>query len=432
MAPTRAARRSASALPSDVPAISRRAFAARCLALGAAAYLDRHTGAAQGALPPWSPGELDIHHIDTGRGSATFVLGPDGTTMLIDCGASNTDLDASAPHRPNASRRPGEWVARYALHHGRAARRDVLDYLIASHVHPDHVGDVPVGVAIGPGGFVPTGVSHVDQLMPVTTVIDRGYPDYGMLSLIDAPFARNYHAWLESRRAAARRVEAVDVGSDRQIRRRDPERFPQFSIRALAANGRVWTGTGAASRSLFPDLMMLDAADRPSENVCSIALRIAYGGFSYFTAGDLTADTRDGRLPWMDTETPVVRAAGRVEVAAANHHGYFDACGPEFTRNLDAQAYVIAAWHVTHPGSAQIERLIGAWPGERPRDVFATEMLPANRQINERWVSQMRSVRGHVIVRVASDTESYRIFVTDSTQELGPVTLACGPYRCRG
>lgn len=156
-----------------------------------------------------------------------------------------------------------------------------------------------------------------------------------------------------------------------------------------------------------------------------------YGRFSYFCGGDLTADTRDGRLPWMDVETQVVRAAGQVEVAVADHHGYFDACGPEFTKVLNAQAYVIPSWHITHPGSAQIERLIGAWPGEKPRDVFATEMLPANRLINARWVNQMRSVQGHIAIRVAAGGASYRIFVCDSTQENGPVTLVCGPYICR-
>jgi len=57
-----------------------------------------------------------------------------------------------------------------------------------------------------------------------------------------------------------------------------------------------------------------------------------------------------------------VEACGRVEVAAADHHAYFDACGPQFTKSLDAQAYVIPSWHVTHPAQAQLERLIGAWP----------------------------------------------------------------------
>ena len=384
-------------------------------------------------LPPWSPGELDIHHIDTGRGNATFLIGPDGTTLLIDCGASDDGPAVSAPCRPDASRQPGEWVARYALRQAQVAGRDTLDYLVVTHVHPDHVGDIPIGAAPRQDhSFIPTGVSQVDQFMPAAVILDRGYPDYGALPPPDAPFAVNYRAWLDVRRRSNRKLEAIHVGSDRQIRLRSAAQYPSFSVRAVAANGRVWTGEGENSRSLFPDVASFTPNSRPTENACSLALKLSYGRFSYFSGGDLNADTRDGRLPWMDVETAAVRAAGPVEVAVADHHGYFDACGVEFVNRLNAQVYVIPAWHVTHPGPAPMERLIGAWPGAKQHDVFTTEMLPANRLFNARWLSRMRATQGHVTVRVAAGGESYRVFVTDSAQENGGLTLACGPYQCRG
>ncbi len=37
-------------------------------------------------LPPWQEGYLDIHHISTGRGNASFILFPDGTSLVVDCG----------------------------------------------------------------------------------------------------------------------------------------------------------------------------------------------------------------------------------------------------------------------------------------------------------------------------------------------------------
>ena len=40
------------------------------------------------ALPPWREGYLDLHHINTGRGNATLVMMPDGTSLLIDAGAA--------------------------------------------------------------------------------------------------------------------------------------------------------------------------------------------------------------------------------------------------------------------------------------------------------------------------------------------------------
>ena len=33
-------------------------------------------------LTPWREGYLDIHQISTGRGNATFMILPDGTTMM--------------------------------------------------------------------------------------------------------------------------------------------------------------------------------------------------------------------------------------------------------------------------------------------------------------------------------------------------------------
>jgi hypothetical protein len=46
------------------------------------------SGQAPAALPPWTPGTLDIHHIATGQGNSTFFVLPDGTTMHVDAGAA--------------------------------------------------------------------------------------------------------------------------------------------------------------------------------------------------------------------------------------------------------------------------------------------------------------------------------------------------------
>ena len=57
---------------------------------------------------PWSGGHLDIHHISTGRGNATFFILPDGTSLLVDAGAAPDDTTPDATPRPDGSRRPGE------------------------------------------------------------------------------------------------------------------------------------------------------------------------------------------------------------------------------------------------------------------------------------------------------------------------------------
>jgi hypothetical protein len=368
------------------------------------------------------PGEMDIHHIDTGCGNSTLIVASDGTTVLIDAGASNGPTETSSQPRPNASRRPGEWQARYALRH---AGKPQLDYFIATHIHPDHIGEIGDRTPLDPSGsFRLTGVSDVDALMPIATVIDRAYPDYSAAPLPDAPYARNYIDYLKHRVANGRTVQSARVGSDNQILSTDPI----SKARILSANSTVWNGGNNQTTT-----SMRTPGDPAIENNFCVATRFTYGRFSYFAGGDLNFDTHDGRDPKLDVESPVTRAAGRTEVAAADHHGYFDACGPEFAHSLDAQTYIIQAWDVGHPGTAQIQRLLGAWSADKAtHDVFATDILPTNQLTNRRFVPLLKSTRGHVVVRVALSGGAYQIFVLDSSNEEANITAAFGPYICRG
>lgn len=383
------------------------------------------TFAGSGPLAARRDGEMDIHHIDTGRGNCTLIITPDGTSIMIDAGSSPA-AETSSDLRPNATMRPGQWQGRYAQRHVASGK---LDYFVATHIHPDHVGDLLPDCPQTPNGpYRLTGVADVDAVLPIDTVIDRAYPDFGDTHPPASGFADNYLAFLKHRVATGERVEAALIGSDQQI---PAQHASGFKIRFLAANGQVWTGKGEASTTQRPTLETLAPEDRPSENFYSLALRATYGRFSYFLGGDLNCDTHDGRLPWADMESPVARIAGRTEVAAADHHGYFDACGPEFVRALDAQAWVIPAWDISHPGSAQLQRMLGAWSGKATHDVFATSLLAANESANRRFTPLMKSHRGHVVVRVAPGGDSYKIYVLDSSVEDGNITAAFGPYHCR-
>lgn len=396
------------------------------LALGPAMWLAAPAKAQAEAatLPPWTPGMLDIHHIDTGVGNATFILAPDGTTILIDCGATRGGPPASTPLRPDDTRQAGEWVARYALRHARAAKRTTLDYIVATHVHPDHIGSPLEGDARAKEGYALTGLAQVDALMPADLVIDRGFPDYAPLPLIEAPFARNHLAWLNARIRRGQRVERANVGSVSQMA---PYRnAAAFTARFVGGNGRVWTGEGEQSRSLFPEPSKWTEEARPEENLMSIAMVLSYGKFRYFTGGDLTADTHDGAIPWLDVETPITRAAGKVDVASADHHGYFDATGKGMIEALDADAYVIQAWHATHPDPAPLQRMLNAWRGRKKRNVFVTRLDPASRAVNSRFLRDLKSTEGHVVIRVAPEGQ-YRIYVTDSRDEMDRISFVSGP-----
>ncbi len=419
---------------SHSPSANRRAVMKSMVSLTLASFVPAAYGVTAdpeigSPLAARQPGEMDIHHIDTGRGNCTLIVGPDGTSIMIDAGAGNGPKETSAEARPDASKRPGEWQAAYAQRWVPDGR---LDYFVATHLHADHIGDLsPSSPLAVNGAYHLTGVSDVDARLPIVTVIDRAYPDYGQMPPLAQPFADNYLAYLKDRMTHGRKVERVAVGSREQIRLRDASRFPEFEVRMLAASGRVWTGTGDEAESHVPDLSTIAVEERPGENIFSVAMRFRYGKFSYYTGGDLSCDTRDGRVPWMDVETPVVRAAGRTEVAAADHHGYFDACGPEFVNKLDAQAFIVQSWDVGHPGTAQMQRMLGAWTTKTSHDVFVTNLLPQNALINNRFAPKLKSRSGHVVIRVAKGGATYRIFVVDSTRDNGAVTAVIGPYTCR-
>lgn len=336
--------------------------------------------------------------------------------------------DVSAAMRPDASRRAGEWIARYVR---RQTRSGDLDYLLATHLHPDHVGDVGPDSPPAPGGaYRLTGIADVAQTLNVGSLIDRGFPAYDYPSVVKAPFADNYRAFVKARVAAGKNVEQFKVGSASQIAARGHAKGTlQFEVRNIAGNGKVWTGQGEHVVDRFPALAGLSAADLPTENGCSTALRIGYGKFSYFTGGDLTSYTEDGALPWRDVLGPASKAAGPVSVATADHHGMFDGLNADVVRSLRPRAWIVQAWHLAHPDMLQLERMFSTrlYPGAR--DVFATNLLQANFLTNARLAQKMASRDGHIVVRVPPGGTQFYIAVTDNRDESDTVKSVTPLYR---
>jgi hypothetical protein len=381
-------------------------------------------------LSPWKPGNLDIHHIATGRGDATFIMMPDGTSLLIDAGATSDPTDVSVATRPSDERRAGEWIGRYVLRHLKAANRSSLDYFLLTHIHPDHVGDVTENSPTSTlGAYKLTGVMDVAEIVPIDTVIDRGFPSYDYPTVWTAPFATNYFAFIKSRVSRGQRVERFKAGSDSQIRPHGSKpTSAKVDIRNLVVNGEVWTGEGEQTKKMFPPLDTLARSDYPNENVCSAGIRLRSGEFSYFAAGDLTSYTYDGDLPWMDVVTAAARACGPVDVAAAPHHGFFDSLSADAVRILRPQAWMINTWHVSHPDLRQLLRMLSdrLYPGHH--DVFATTVMPENLRANPWATSLMRSTEGHIVVRVAPNGSTFNIVVTDNTDEEDRVKFCTTPY----
>jgi beta-lactamase superfamily II metal-dependent hydrolase len=419
----------------------RRCFLLRLGALAAAAPLSRYAksngtltdepGIKGHPLSPWRRGYLDIHHIATGRGDSSLIVAPDGTTIMIDAGAMYAGSPFNLDLKPSSARRPGEWIARYARRRLGEIGADGLDYLIVTHLHPDHVGDVdPALPKAGDGDYLLTGVSDVAALLPIGLVLDRGAPNYEEVGIRSAPFAQNYIKFIQARQLSERRVERLRAGSRGQILPVGGAPTPSFEMRTLAVNGAVWTGRGEVSERLFPP--SLRPEDVPDENAYSAAFRLKYGGFSYFVAGDLTSNTLEGDLPWRDVESRAARASGPVDIAAAAHHGLFDSTSADVVRALRPRVWLIDAWHVSHPSIATLARLCSQrlYPG--PREVFTTGLAQANGLVNDRLTKRLSSAAGHVVVRVSPGGESFQVIITDNSDELDRVIDVFGPYASRG
>ena len=380
-------------------------------------------------LPPWSRGVLDIHQISTGRGNSAFLIFPDGTTMLVDAGAANDGAKmADTDPRPDALRTAGGWIVRY-IQRAMAPAAPHLDYALLTHFHPDHMG-APTAASLPSksGTFKLTGIAEVGEAIPIDTLIDRGYaylppPDDAML--------KNFHAFVTAYKDRMRE-ETIKVGrADQIVLRHDAKAFPNFEVRNVAGSGMVWGGTGDDARSMFPPLESIAAEDKPSENMCSIGLRIRYGKFDYFTGGDMPGVPDAGAPEWQSVETAVARVIGPTDVHVANHHGSIDPESAGFLSTLRSSVIIVPAWSATHPSQDSLKRMMAArlYPG--PRDIFITTLRePTKASIGSR-VDQLKAQHGHIVVRVAPGGDEYRVFVLDDMSDSGNVVGMFGPYAAK-
>lgn len=419
----------------------RRSFLKSTVGLLAAAMLPRDRGAAQEIatagtsgelLPPWEPGILEIHHIDTGRGNASFVVGPDGSSLVLDAGEAHSPERTMAPPMPDASRRAGEWIARYIRRQLDRIGKSELDLMFLTHLHGDHVGEVSASSPQSSRGpYRLTGAADVAETIPVRELIDRGWPDYSYPAPPHDATSLNYIALAKGLAAGGTKIEQARAGSAQQLAlRHEAARYPGFSARVLSVNGAVWAGSGESAKDLFPPVTGLDSTAMPTENMCCASIRLEYGAFRYYSGGDLTCDTDYGRFPWHDIESPVAQAACPVSVAVANHHGYFDACGPAFVRALRPRVWIIPTWHASHPAMNVMANLFSKelYPGER--SVFATGMTPEALLTTERFSGSLSSSDGHVVVRVPVGGSAFSVHVISARDESGTVVKSFGPFAC--
>ena len=370
-------------------------------------------------LKPWSEGVMDIHHISTGRGPAIFFILPDGTRMIVDAG------DLGDPSRwthkkimqalPNESKTPAEWIARYIEHFSKPLNKDLyIDYALITHFDSDHIGycdHTALTVEGKPYKYI--GISHLVNLVPVHTLIDRGYPNYDYPSAaIMAKRNRmsfpNYKLMVEERDRLGLKNEQFKVGSSSQlVLKNGADKYPSFSIQNVAGNGLIWSGKGTATRAIADQY----PKGHLNENSSSCVFRLNYGNFAYYMGGDISGGySKKGvtKAPWNDMQSAVAKVIGKVDVALADHHGYADSMNENLLKALKTNVIVLPVWDLYHPHPKAMKRIVdNGVPFVYPAGITDARL----KELQEKGLAGPIREDGHIVIRVFKGGKKYQVFV---------------------
>lgn len=351
---------------------------------------------------PWQKGYMDIHQISTGRGNAAYLILPDGTTMLVDMGdlGVNNYTQEIMAAKPSAARKPAEWVAKYIKHFAEpVGNNGKIDYALITHFHGDHIGAFDKLAVTAPDkNYKLQGITHLAELLEIDQVVDRGWPAYNYPSAAQVNSSNsgiaNYLSFMSSRDVDGKQNKKFVVGSDKQFALLHDNSY-DFKVRNLAGNLEYWNGSGVSKYSY----------NTTDENEYSLAIRISYGKFDWYTGGDIKNE---------GYEDVISKVAGTTDVAVCNHHAYSDAMHSGFVANMDATAWVIPCWDYYHPQPDPLQRMLAASVSGN-KMVFSAGLVESNRfRLGE---NGKKIKAGHIMIRVYDGGDTFQIFVLNDSDE---------------
>lgn len=412
-------------------------------------------------LPHWKTGELDIYHIHEGAGNSTFMIFPDGTTLLYDLGDlinKNTKMGSSPLEEyssimPNNSKAPYEWVPDFIKQF--SPHPDVLNYVVISHFHFDHVGEWNPNRKENPQGhyrFI--GVTGLANEIHIQTLIDRSYPDYehhgdihGNLSnylnskneyaKLTALTMQNYQRFIDYQiKTNHLNVEKFQVGSNKQIHL-IYHAYPDFRIQNIIGDGYVWTGKGNGTYHFFPYAENDLVGGSEPENDLSNGFRIDDGSFHYFIGGDITGRELSGKDVSSSAEAVASPVIGIVDVATMDHHGFDDAQSDIFVKTLRPLVWIQQNWAASQTTLSMLLRTTNLRNYDYSRDLFALQYfklndlaLPAFGDSGKQAIEQYyKNTMGHVVVRITPGGKEFWIVILTSNTPNPVVKAFYGPYK---
>lgn len=272
--------------------------------------------------PPASGGELQVHVLDVGpiNGDSILIISPTGTTVLVDAGDTGKGkvvLEALQRHKVQQ-----------------------IDYFIATHPHPDHIG----------------GADEVMKATKVLNVIDNGLDPIMPASLTSPAKPTPTPVKLPpGKKRPDRRPASVKFFDEYQ------EAVLQSGARhELAEVGKTLDlGGGARLTILAPTLplftkeQMKSGGNEPNAN--SIVARLDYGSFSLLLPGDAEEQTEHRLL----TKELNLRA----DILKVSHHGSKYASAAYFLERVKPKVAIISSgeWNrYGHPAQVVLDRLKAA------------------------------------------------------------------------
>ena len=189
------------------------------------------------------------------------------------------------------------------------------------------------------GGYQLTGITEVADRVPIGNLVDRAAPSYSVPvdlrtcheSASERTLA-DYLKMVDYRRQHGLSNLGLRAGALDQIQLKQPKRYPDFHIRNVASSGVIWTGLGEETQQYIPADVVKDC--HYDENPYSNVIRLSYGRFSYYSAGDLPGVPDYTQPYWRDMETPVAAVVGRVSAMTLDHHGNRDSVNGPIVRAL--------------------------------------------------------------------------------------------------
>ena len=269
--------------------------------------------------PPASGGELTVRILDVGpiNGDSILITSPAGKTVLIDAGdTTKGKAVVDALKRNNVQQ---------------------LDYFIATHPHPDHIG----------------GVAEVFKAVKVLNVIDNG-----QLPSVPPQLA-----------AAPKQTPPKQPANRKSNQPASLTKFYDDYKAALGSSGAHYEtarpgakydlGGGALLTILAPSEPFFTkdkmSAGGNEANANSIVARLDYGSFSMLLAGD-AEDQTEHRLLTKDLDL-------RARVLKISHHGSKYASSADFLNRVKPEIAIVScgAWNrYGHPSQAVLDRLRAA------------------------------------------------------------------------